>query len=484
MFHQSGGCCDGSSPMCYPDGDFIVGDRDVLFGLLDIDNGAETAGCRSGSGAPISGVEAHPARHRRRARPRRRVQPRSTRGDAVFVARTRFHRRREHRTGGRAGNHRRRLRTRRAPAGPRTGSGSAVDACPVPAGRAASVKPASAAAAVSFRRDSAATPSAADQRDTARRRSRLAGRDGRADRGSRCALRPRRRDDDSLIVGFPSVVGLLVDPAGPAPVADGAGCLHPGVGTRDGSVCSRRSRWCTLLTEDRVDSESLPKPELYTPTFDTGGARQTRTAAHRAGAGASATPVVASAVGQARDGRGGRAVGQPRVGSSGSGGRCTAVWVGFTRRRSRCPAGPATSEVVGAVHSDAAGGLGSGRGDRCRPVLLVEPRPSKHKTAVVFVVLAYVVVLHGRRSDTGDGGRPAAGVGAGHRDDLGGVRVCRRRCPGLRQVLLPTHPATLRGGRPAVLSTRTTAVQGWPGERHRIRGLRRRLIAPSPQSPP
>ncbi len=24
MFHQSGGCCDGSAPMCYPDGDFIV----------------------------------------------------------------------------------------------------------------------------------------------------------------------------------------------------------------------------------------------------------------------------------------------------------------------------------------------------------------------------------------------------------------------------------------------------------------------------
>ena len=36
MFHQSGGCCDGSSPMCYPDGDFIVGDRDVLLGVLDI----------------------------------------------------------------------------------------------------------------------------------------------------------------------------------------------------------------------------------------------------------------------------------------------------------------------------------------------------------------------------------------------------------------------------------------------------------------
>ena len=36
MFHQSGGCCDGSSPMCYPDGDFIVGDRDILLGLLDV----------------------------------------------------------------------------------------------------------------------------------------------------------------------------------------------------------------------------------------------------------------------------------------------------------------------------------------------------------------------------------------------------------------------------------------------------------------
>ena len=32
MFHQSGGCCDGSSPMCYPDGDLIVGDQDVLLG--------------------------------------------------------------------------------------------------------------------------------------------------------------------------------------------------------------------------------------------------------------------------------------------------------------------------------------------------------------------------------------------------------------------------------------------------------------------
>jgi hypothetical protein len=36
MFHQSGGCCDGSSPMCYPDGEFIVGDRDILLAVLDV----------------------------------------------------------------------------------------------------------------------------------------------------------------------------------------------------------------------------------------------------------------------------------------------------------------------------------------------------------------------------------------------------------------------------------------------------------------
>jgi uncharacterized protein (DUF779 family) len=39
MFHQSGGCCDGSSPMCYPDGEFIVGDRDVLLAVLDVGEG-------------------------------------------------------------------------------------------------------------------------------------------------------------------------------------------------------------------------------------------------------------------------------------------------------------------------------------------------------------------------------------------------------------------------------------------------------------
>lgn len=32
MFHQSGGCCDGSAPMCFQDGDFIVGPSDVKIG--------------------------------------------------------------------------------------------------------------------------------------------------------------------------------------------------------------------------------------------------------------------------------------------------------------------------------------------------------------------------------------------------------------------------------------------------------------------
>lgn len=34
MFHQSGGCCDGSSPMCYPEGELIVGDQDKLLGYI------------------------------------------------------------------------------------------------------------------------------------------------------------------------------------------------------------------------------------------------------------------------------------------------------------------------------------------------------------------------------------------------------------------------------------------------------------------
>lgn len=55
MFHQSGGCCDGSAPMCYPDGDFIIGDYDVLLGVLD--------GDASGVGVWISGPQFEAWKH-------------------------------------------------------------------------------------------------------------------------------------------------------------------------------------------------------------------------------------------------------------------------------------------------------------------------------------------------------------------------------------------------------------------------------------
>ncbi|MEP6748142.1 MAG: DUF779 domain-containing protein [Bacteroidota bacterium] len=38
MFHQSGGCCDGSAPMCFTDGEFKVGSNDVCLGII--------AGCK------------------------------------------------------------------------------------------------------------------------------------------------------------------------------------------------------------------------------------------------------------------------------------------------------------------------------------------------------------------------------------------------------------------------------------------------------
>lgn len=37
MFHQSGGCCDGSAPMCYPVGMFMTGPSDVKLGILEVD---------------------------------------------------------------------------------------------------------------------------------------------------------------------------------------------------------------------------------------------------------------------------------------------------------------------------------------------------------------------------------------------------------------------------------------------------------------
>ena len=44
MFHQSGGCCDGSAPMCYPEGEFLTGGSDVLLGTFTLpDVPAESA---------------------------------------------------------------------------------------------------------------------------------------------------------------------------------------------------------------------------------------------------------------------------------------------------------------------------------------------------------------------------------------------------------------------------------------------------------
>jgi uncharacterized protein len=34
LFHQSGGCCDGSAPMCYPAREFRVGEQDVYLGSI------------------------------------------------------------------------------------------------------------------------------------------------------------------------------------------------------------------------------------------------------------------------------------------------------------------------------------------------------------------------------------------------------------------------------------------------------------------
>ena len=51
MFHQSGGCCDGSSPMCYTQGEFHTGAQDMLLG--------EIAGCQFFMGAAQFGYWQH-----------------------------------------------------------------------------------------------------------------------------------------------------------------------------------------------------------------------------------------------------------------------------------------------------------------------------------------------------------------------------------------------------------------------------------------
>ena len=55
MIHQSGGCCDGSSPMCYPAGEFLIGESDVRLGVSCLSVGAAarltswTCGCGAAS---------------------------------------------------------------------------------------------------------------------------------------------------------------------------------------------------------------------------------------------------------------------------------------------------------------------------------------------------------------------------------------------------------------------------------------------------
>ncbi|MBR7826754.1 DUF779 domain-containing protein [Actinospica sp. MGRD01-02] len=50
MFHQSGGCCDGSSPMCYLAGEFRTGSADVLLERLEVPGVAEPVSFWMGAG--------------------------------------------------------------------------------------------------------------------------------------------------------------------------------------------------------------------------------------------------------------------------------------------------------------------------------------------------------------------------------------------------------------------------------------------------
>jgi uncharacterized protein (DUF779 family) len=59
IFHQSGGCCDGSSPMCYPAGEFITGDSDVLLGRFDLSGAGAGAGTSGGVTSDRPGRPGH-----------------------------------------------------------------------------------------------------------------------------------------------------------------------------------------------------------------------------------------------------------------------------------------------------------------------------------------------------------------------------------------------------------------------------------------
>ena len=59
MFHQSGGCCDGSAPMCYPVGMFITGPSDVLLGTIDAGLDPSTGSGQASIGEPIDPIEVY-----------------------------------------------------------------------------------------------------------------------------------------------------------------------------------------------------------------------------------------------------------------------------------------------------------------------------------------------------------------------------------------------------------------------------------------
>ena len=62
MFHQSGGCCDGSSPMCYPAGDLILGDADVHLGDLRLTGAdpSDDAGAADADDAEVAAADVVP----------------------------------------------------------------------------------------------------------------------------------------------------------------------------------------------------------------------------------------------------------------------------------------------------------------------------------------------------------------------------------------------------------------------------------------
>jgi uncharacterized protein (DUF779 family) len=81
MFHQSGGCCDGSSPMCYTEGEFRTGASDVLLAALRVEGVPEPV--TFWMSAAQFGLWRHPPHRRCGSRSRRGLLPESTRRDAV-----------------------------------------------------------------------------------------------------------------------------------------------------------------------------------------------------------------------------------------------------------------------------------------------------------------------------------------------------------------------------------------------------------------